>query len=184
MKEKKKIKKQNVILILLILYFVILAIVLSSCNPCKYIDRCKINYSSDTIVKESVVTVKDSIEVLKIDSSYVEALLECDSNKNVILKELLIKNNEKTKIEALLKNNRFYVKQYYDSIKILHKIIKELKKEKEVKTIYVKDNTEVKLLKEQLKKEKLKYNLQILFILLILLVYVIIHFKLYKILKL
>jgi len=185
MKEKKKLKKQIVILLLIILYFILLLAVLSSCNPCKYVSRCNIDLNKDTIIKESIVVVKDSVEILKIDSNYIEALLECDSNKNVILKELLIKNNERTKIETLLKNNRFYVRQYQDSIKILHKIVEKLKKEKEVKTIYVKDNTEVKLLKEQLKKEKLKYNLQISFVLLILLIYyIIIRFKIFKIIKL
>ena len=66
-----------------ILLFLFLSLVITSCKPTKEI-LPKIEYRE--IYKE---TVRDSIITLPADSSYIQALLECDSIGNVYLKQLL-----------------------------------------------------------------------------------------------
>lgn len=79
------------------------------CNECKTV--------STEYIKDSIY-IRDTVVSVKPDSSYVEALLECDSLGNVRLVELSGLQGEITKLETSLKNNKFKAIAKTDTIKI------------------------------------------------------------------
>ena len=101
--------------------FLILLVILtvSSCVTTK--QRLKICNECKTHTTEYVrdsIYIKDTVVNVKADSSYVEALLECDSLGNVRLKELTGLQGKLINLQASLKNNKFTAKAKTDTIKV------------------------------------------------------------------
>lgn len=102
-----------------ILFLLFAVLMISSCVTTK--QRIKICNECKTHTTEYIrdsIYIKDTVVNVQSDSSYVEALLECDSLGNVRLKELTGLQGKLIKLETSLKNNKFKAKAKTDTIKV------------------------------------------------------------------
>lgn len=160
-----------------------LLLLAGGCSPCrlisKYADRClKIKEKTDTIIRDTTI-INYTDTVIKPDSSIIRAYLECDSNNNVIIKQINEYKGQYTSTTLRLKNNVLYIKSLTDSIKTLNKTIERLRYQSIYHTIIVKDTFEIKELQKKLdrcdkKAKKISLLRNILFLAIIILIIAII----------
>lgn len=96
---------------------------LASCNPCKFVAKHPQCFPVDSFIIEKTVIQRDSFTYTEPDTLSMQLLFECDSNNNVLIREL---NNASTKgfdIKYIFKDNRLNLTAYVDSIAILNKLI-------------------------------------------------------------
>lgn len=79
------------------------------CNECKTHTE---HYTRDSIY------IKDTVVEIEPDSSYVEALLFCDSIGNVHMREVAILQGRVIDLNVALKNNTFKLKAKTDTFKV------------------------------------------------------------------
>jgi len=165
------------------LFIVVIIFLCAACNVCRVAHKfnCCINKQIDTFYIEKIKIIKDSIEVIKPDTAYLEAFLDCDTNKNIIIKEIENKNTQLINLNYTLKNNVLKIKLYNDSIKILHKIIEDYRNNIKIKQIYIYDNTRINQLTKELKKQKIKFISLVSCLLIIIILYILIKLKIIKI---
>lgn len=132
-----------------------LAMVLA-CSPCKQISKHpeKFNcFPADTVLIEKNTIIRDSILFTKIDSIGYDILFECDSNNNVLMRELNEQKSKGVVTNVVFKDNRLILTAQTDSIKSLLRIIENLEKKETSKVNPI--NAELKAENERLKSEKL-----------------------------
>jgi hypothetical protein len=96
------------------------------CNECKTHTE---HYTRDSIY------IKDTVVEIEPDSSYVEALLFCDSIGNVHMREVAILQGRVIDLNVALKNNTFKLKAKTDTFKVY---IKGSKKKLKNRLKYIK----------------------------------------------
>ncbi|HRY33401.1 MAG TPA: hypothetical protein P5531_10580 [Bacteroidales bacterium] len=136
-----------------IAYMTLAALIITSVvTGCITKERCARRFPPTTVTVDSsrVTTVevpRDSIIVLPPDSSWLEAMLECDSNYQVALAMLLESSEGKQaeKPRIIIRSNKLRVDCKCDSARI-HAILKdrEVKTERIVNTVKVPQPIEVK----------------------------------------
>lgn len=98
------------------LLYISIILLLSSCASQ---ERCQSKYpcltKSDTITKE---IIKDTTIFIRPDESWLQALIRCDSNGQILLDSLRQKQGTRTLIKWLVKDNRIYVNCIVDSTAI------------------------------------------------------------------
>lgn len=71
-------------------------------------------YVHDTVVE----TIHDTTLVIKKDSSYIEAYLECDSSGRVLINQISQLDGKISRLKFQLKNNVIYVECKVDSLSV------------------------------------------------------------------
>lgn len=114
----------------------ILLIFLFACRPCKEL-------TSTTIIEnDTLIIYRDSLIVIPADSSWFQAMLECDSANKVIIRELELHQGQRVNQTVTFKDKYIYITAEVDSEKVYVRW-KELHTSNssqglEVKTEYVK----------------------------------------------
>jgi hypothetical protein len=96
--------KKIVVIALLVMFLV------SGCKQLKLIPG--ITTDNQTVITE---TVRDTIILFKADSSFFRALLECDSNRQIILRQLDNVQGNKVKQDIVYRNKILTVQAKVDS---------------------------------------------------------------------
>lgn len=110
-------------------------IILGSCRGPRVLESVK----TDSVYTERVVTLRDTTVVVERDSSYLQALIECDSLGNAYLKQILqIKEGNRARvpvisIEPIPTGNVLNVECECDSLGIYLAMYKIKESEREVK---------------------------------------------------
>lgn len=110
-------------------YFSLLIFIISliSCNPCKYVAKHPECFPPDSVHETSTSSVRDSVTWLQLDTSLFDAIFECDSMNNVLIKEVNEYKSKGVKTRVVFKDNHLQLSMFTDSIAILNKIISEHK---------------------------------------------------------
>jgi len=109
------------------LLFLSVLFAVASCNPCKYVAKHQECFPADTVKEKETTTVHDTVEWLTLDSTAIEALFECDSTNQVLIKELNEHKGKGSKTTIVYRNNRLRISLYTDSIAQLKRIISKEK---------------------------------------------------------
>jgi hypothetical protein len=100
---------------------------LISCNPCRYVSKHQECFQADSILITNTVIQTDSIRFTEPDTMALSLLFECDSNNNVLMRELKDVSSKGIQTEVIFKDNRLDVSGFVDSIAILNKLIETTK---------------------------------------------------------
>ena len=107
----------------------ILAVFLTvaACNPCRWVTRCPSQVITDTVTETYIQTWRDTVVYIEENESTLEAWFYCDSMNQVILRQLDVEKTKGVKTESEFKAGVFRFRVMADSVKILNKIITEIK---------------------------------------------------------
>lgn len=130
--------------IMLFLFILVALYFTTSCSPCNYVSKHPECFPADTVLIEKTIIQRDSFSYVEPDSLSLSLLFECDSNNNVLIKELSDAKSKGFITKYIFKDNRLNLTAYIDSIAILNKIIETTKSKEIIK---------VNPLNEQLKKD-------------------------------
>lgn len=120
---------------------------LASCNPCRYVSNHPECFPADTIRESTTQTIRDTVTWIQADTFALSALFYCDSANRVLMRDLTEYKSKGITTEIVYRENRLQITVATDSIKVLNRIISELKS----KTV-----TTMNPVNEQLEKDNQK----------------------------
>lgn len=126
--------KSTKLFIALFAIFFIFFMLLLSCNPCKNIAKYERCFPVDSILIEKTVIQRDSFTFTEPDTLSMQLLFECDSNNNVLIRELNNTSSKGIDVKYIFKDNRLNLTAYVDSIAILNKLIETTKNKEIIRT--------------------------------------------------
>lgn len=133
---------------------IIFIIVLASCNPCHYVAKHPECFAPDTIRETSTQTIRDTITWIQPDSMSLVALFYCDSANQVMMQTIEEFKSKGIKTRIIFKDNKLDLSVYTDSIKVLNRIISNIKS----KEVYVMNPVNDKLKNDNIKLENRLHN--------------------------
>ncbi len=104
-----------------------LVLILASCNPCKYVSNHPECFPSDTIREIETLTIRDTVTWIQADTFAMSALFYCDSARRVLMRDLTEYKSKGITTRIVYRDNQLQITAATDSIKILNRIISELK---------------------------------------------------------
>jgi len=133
---------------------IIFAFALAACNPYNYISKHPELFPADSVVITNTKETHDSIYFTKPDSLAIEMLFECDSNNQVLMRELNEIGSKGIKTKIVFKDNKLQINALVDSLEMLNRTIKELSTKETTKINPI--NIELKKQVEQAQKDNAK----------------------------
>jgi hypothetical protein len=107
-------------------------------------------FPPDTIRETITNTVRDTITYIEENESTLEAYFICDSNNQVLMKQLSQTNTGVIKPTVVFRDNVLRLRYFTDSIAVLHKIIERT----QAKEVYVKNPVNIQMQKDLQKSDK------------------------------
>jgi preprotein translocase subunit SecF len=135
-----------------LLSLILLTILIASCNPCRYVARHQECFPPDSITSTSTESVKDSSQKEPPDSSIFEALFECDSLNNALMKEVNEVKSQGVQTQIVYRDNKIYIRTSTPG--------KETKIRTVIKTVTVKEKI-MNPVDAELKRKNLKLEKQV-----------------------
>ena len=132
----------------------LLTVLLFACNPCKYVANHPECFQADTIRETEIQTVHDSVTWIMGDTTLFEAIFECDSLNNVLMRSLNEYKSKGVQTKIVFRDNRLQLSSFTDSIAVLNRIISNHKTHSE----YIINPVDEKLRNENVKMERKLHN--------------------------
>ncbi len=123
------------------LLLIISLLLIAACNPCNYVAKHPECFSPDTIRETSTQTIRDTITWIQPDSMSLVALFYCDSANQVMMQKIEEYKSKGIKTRVIFRDNKLDLSVYTDSIKVLNRIISNIKS----KEVHVKNPVNNKL---------------------------------------
>ena len=122
----------------------LLAVLLTACSPKIYPTQLKEDVIENVVDKE---VPRDTVVVIKPDSTILSALVECNARGEARLLEIeQLRNSLRAQTTLRLEDNRLEVKTVVDSMAIYLTLRDRFKETEKVKTVTVKETVEVNVL--------------------------------------